>query len=128
MIRRIAFGLVGLALGALAVLSLREATLSTHQPVPPDSRTEVVVDVDTRHRERGQTPTELIEALLLSCRLEVSSDYVDGVEQIGESRYRAVLNPALDQTNRRQYRGCVEDWTLDQVQADVIRLEDLPLP
>jgi hypothetical protein len=40
------------------------------------------------------------------------------VEAVGEDRFRAVLSPALDETNRRQFRGCVEDWTVDQLQTD----------
>ncbi|HEY8058449.1 MAG TPA: hypothetical protein VID94_06845, partial [Acidimicrobiales bacterium] len=34
--------------------------------------------------------------------------------------YRAVLQPAMDQTNRRQFRGCLEDWTLDQLLVDEV--------
>jgi hypothetical protein len=34
-----------------------------------------------------------------------------------------VLVPALDQTNRRQFRGCVEDFVTDHLQIDVIELE-----
>ena len=32
-----ALGVVGLAAGGLGVIALREATMSTHSPVPPDS-------------------------------------------------------------------------------------------
>jgi hypothetical protein len=34
-----------------------------------------------------------------------------------------VLQPALDETNRKQLRGCLEDWTIDSVRADVVSLE-----
>jgi hypothetical protein len=29
----------------------------------------------------------------------------------------------MDDTNRRQFRGCVEDWIVDHVRLDVVRLE-----
>jgi hypothetical protein len=30
-----------------------------------------------------------------------------------------VLTPALDETNRRQFRGCMEDWVIDHVRINV---------
>ena len=122
---RIVLGLVGLAVGAFAVVALREATLSTHHPVDPDSRVEVVVSARSEGAERGQSLAELVEALVLTCRLEVTSDLEGPVEPLGEGRFRVVLVPTLDETNRRQFRGCVEDWTIDQVRADVVSLTEL---
>jgi hypothetical protein len=124
----LALGAVGLAVGVVAVLALREATLSTHEPVDPGSAAEVVFDAEVRHRERGQTLDEMAEALVITCRLEVSSDPVTEVERVPDpdgdhDRYRVVLEPALDETNERQFRGCMEDWTLDQLHADVLRIE-----
>jgi hypothetical protein len=78
----------------------------------------VLFEAASRHGERGQTLDEMVAALVLTCRLEVSSDLVGEVVAVGEDRFRAVLSPALDETNRRQFRGCVEDWTVDQLQTD----------
>ena len=121
-------GAVGLVVGIVGVLALREATLSTHQPIDPDSQVEVVFDAEARHREEGQTVDELAEALVVACRLEVSSDLVGEVEPYDDpdgdgDRYRAVLQPAFDDTNERQFRGCMEDFTLDQLRAHVLRIE-----
>lgn len=114
---RAALGGVGLAVGVTSVLALREATLSTHQPVPHDSTIEV-----TFHADRGgayrHTLQEMVEALVLSCRLEVVSDLVGEVEPLDHDRFRAVLTPSMDQTNRRQFRGCMEDWRADHLQVD----------
>ena len=120
---QIVIGAVGLAVGVLGVLALREATLSTHRAVDPDSRVELVLDASTRHREAGQTLPEMVEALVLTCRLEVSSDPIGAIRADGDGRFRAVLRPALDETNRKQLRGCLEDWTIDSLQADVVSLE-----
>jgi hypothetical protein len=122
---RVALGAVGLAVGMAGVLALREATLSTHQPVVPGSSTEVRFEAATRHGERGQSLAEMAHALVLTCRLEVSSDLVGEVEALGGDRFRAVLRPSLDETNRRQFRGCVEDWTVDQIQTDELSFTDL---
>jgi hypothetical protein len=116
----------GLAVGVIGVFALREATLSTHGAVDPDSRVEIVLDAHTRHRELRQTVPEMVEALLLTCRLEVSSDVVGPIRALGNGRFRAVLQPALDETNRKQLRGCLEDWTIDSVRADVVSLGRAP--
>jgi hypothetical protein len=118
---RLLLGAVGLALGIVGVLALREATLSTHQSVTARA-TELVVSADTKGGEQDQTLPEMVEAQLLTCRLEVTSDLAGPIESLGDGRFRAVLTPALDETNRRQFRGCVEDWVIDQVRINVIEL------
>jgi hypothetical protein len=118
---RIALGVVGLGIGIVAVLALREATLSTHEEV--DAReTDLLVSAKTKGGEPNQTLAEMVEAQLLNCRLEVESDLSGPIERVGDGRYRAVLVPALDESNRRQFRGCVEDWIIDHVQLDVLEL------
>jgi hypothetical protein len=113
------FGLVAVV---VAVALLRDATLSTHEPVDPDSRIELVLHVSTRGGEVGQTPAEMAEAQILTCRLEVSSDPVTPIENLGEGKFRVILAPSMDKTDQRQFRGCLEDWTIDHVQSDVERL------
>ena len=116
----VVFGGIGLLAGVAGVLALREATLSTHEPLEPGSTTEVRFDAATRSGERDQGLAEMVDALVLACRLEVSSDLVGDVEAVGPDRFRAVLTPALDDTNRRQFQGCLEDWTVDHLQTDEV--------
>lgn len=112
---------VGVAILAVGVVALRDATLSTHEAVAPDSRIELVFRIASNGGERGQTVDEVAEALVVTCRLEVSSD-PGPLEQLDGSRFRTILRPSMDVTDRRQFRGCIEDWTLDHVRADVERL------
>jgi hypothetical protein len=119
-------GAVGLAIGMLAVLSLREATLSTHQSVPLDSQTELIITASARGAETTQSLQEIVEAQVQACRLEVNSDVVGEVADQGDGHYRAILRPSMDETNRRQFRGCLEDWLIDHVRLDVVTLQDLP--
>jgi hypothetical protein len=121
---RIALGAVGLAIGVIGVLALREATLSTHEPVSA-RETRVVLSGKTKGGEENQTLSEMVQAQLLTCRLEVESDLSGPVERLGDGRFRAVLVPALDDSNRRQFRGCLEDWVIDHVQLDVLELEQI---
>jgi hypothetical protein len=68
----------------------------------------------------------MVEAQLVACRLVVSSNLVGGIEPVRHGRYfRAVLTPSMDETNRRQFRGCLEDWLIDDFQMDVIRLAEI---
>ena len=121
---RAALGLVGLAVGVGGVLALREATLSTHESVA-GREMELVVSARTRGGEQDQTLAEMVEAQLLTCRLEVTSDLAGPIESLGDGRFHVVLIPAMDQTNRRQFRGCVEDFVTDHVQIDVIEFNEV---
>ena len=118
-----ALGLVGLGIGVAGVLALREATLSTHEAVS-GREMELVVSAKTQGGEQDQTLAEMVEAQLLTCRLEVTSDLAGPIESLGDGRFRAVLVPAMDQTNRRQFRGCVEDFVTDHLQIDVVELDE----
>jgi hypothetical protein len=117
---QIVIGAAGIAIGVFGVLSLREATLSTHGGVDRDSRVELVLHAQTQRPEPRQTLPEMVEGLLLACRLEVSSDVVGPIVAEGDGRIRAVLQPELDETNRKQLTGCLEDWTIDSVRAEVV--------
>jgi hypothetical protein len=121
---KIALGVVGLGIGVVGVLALREATLSTHEAV--DAReTRLVLSGKTKGGEERQTLSEMVEAQVLACRLEVESDLARPIERLGDGRFRAILVPALDDSNKRQFRGCLEDWVIDHVQLDVKQLEQI---
>ena len=121
---RLALGAVGLIGGVLGVIAVRDATLSTHQPAVAGSEVEVVVSARSEGAEQGQSLSELVQALLLTCRLEVPADLTGPISDEGGGRYRVTLAPALDKTDRRQLRGCIEDWTIDQLMVDVVSFED----
>lgn len=121
---RLALGTVGLALGVLGTLALREATLSTHERDEPGSTVDLVVSARSEGAERGQSLPEMVHALLLTCRLEVTSDLAGPIHDDGDGRFRVTLAPALDETDRRQLKGCLEDWTIDQLLVDVVGFED----
>jgi len=122
---RLVLVVVGATIAVVAVIALRDATLSTHQRIDRDSRIELVVDGRSKGAEGGQTVAEMVQAQVLTCRLEVNSDLVGPIENEGNGRFRAVLTPSMDESNRRQFRGCLEDWVIDQFQIDVIRLEEV---
>lgn len=121
---KLLFGAIGLAIGIVGVMVLREATLSTHEEVGGNG-TELVLSARTKGGEGNQTLDEMVEAQLLTCRLEVTSDIDGSIESLGDGRFRAVLVPSLDETNKRQFRGCIEDWVIDHVWLDVLELNQV---
>jgi hypothetical protein len=121
---KIALGVVGLGVGVVAVLLLREATLSTHERIGA-RQTSLLLSAETKGGEEHQTLSEMVQAQVLTCRLEVESDVAGPIERLGNGRYRAVLEPALDDTNQRQFRGCLEDWVIDHVKIDVEQLTNI---
>jgi hypothetical protein len=106
------------------VLALREATLSTHDE-RISGRMELVMSASTKGGEATQTLDEMVQAQLLSCRLEVTSDLDGPLESLGDGRYRVILSPALDHTDRKQFKGCVEDWLIDHVRISVVELNQI---
>ena len=129
----VVLGGVGLMVGTGAVLAMREATLSTHQPVGRDSEVVIVLDATVNDPEGGRTVEDMVEALLLACRLEVDNSELvseDEEEPVlighdrgdGHTQFRAVFRPGLDQTNQRQLRGCLEDWSFDHLRVDVLSI------
>lgn len=120
---RIGSLLVALALVGGAVL-MRDRTLSRHDYVDPRTAVEVVVQVETRSGERSSTLEELTEALLLSCRLEVNTDPYGDLVRLDDHHYSMTFRPALDRTDRRQFKGCLQDWTLDHFLVTVEQMNE----
>jgi hypothetical protein len=61
--------------------------------------------------------------------MEVRASVVPGsFTDLGEGRYRFHLDPSLDDADRRQLRGCLEDARVDHFLAEVESLRDVPGP
>jgi hypothetical protein len=120
-------GLLVIALvGLTGVYFLREATESRHTRQDPDSRMEVVIEVASRDRPAAYSTADLGRSLVLACRVEVASHVVDErIDDLGGGRLRFVMQPSLDESDRRQLDGCLEDAEVDHVQADVVSMTPL---
>ena len=121
---------VAVIVGALAltgVWALREATESRHVVVAADSQLEVVVDAEARQANASQSLHELTAAQVLACRLEVNGDPVSDITPLAgdPTRFRFVVQPSLDRSDRRQFRGCLEDWRNDHLRVRVVEMRDL---
>ncbi len=109
------------------VYLLREATMSTHYDTSPESRLEVVVRASSNRAEPGVTLIQAAAAQIDSCALEVSARRLGDLRVVDADagRLAVTLQPALDSTDRKQYRGCLEDWSVDHLLVRVESMEDV---
>lgn len=128
LVLRVLVGFVALAVIGSSTSWLRGETMSTHRAVADDSRMRLVVDAAQHRAEPGHTLREMVAAKVAICRLEVRrADVVEGPveDEALPNRFGLVLQPALDDTDRTQFRGCLEDWNVDQLIVDVVTMTQL---
>jgi hypothetical protein len=121
--------LIVLALAALAVSVDVLADLTQDRPdrVVPGSRSEIVIDVQSR--DRGGSALLSAQGLWGACQGTVRHRLVEpGVVEVSEGRFRLLTQPALGEHSWRRLQGCLEDTTLDKVKARVVTKHDLPPP
>lgn len=113
-------GLVVLVL-AVGILMLRDATMSRETPV--DEQRDLAVQV--RAHVLDEPPgviTGMVRALVDVCRLEVYTKLV-AADRLDADEFRFVLSPTLNDSDRRQLHGCLEDARVQHLQLDVLRME-----
>jgi hypothetical protein len=119
MVRLIAWSVATVALVG-GVLVLRAVTMTRHDDPPPGSETVVEFEIAV---VGGAPPEEMASALLAACDTRVDADVVVGSWRVlDDDVFGARLSPALNQFARRELEGCLEDRTLDHVQAVVEEL------
>lgn len=120
-------GLVLLALALATIVSihvLRQATMSTHYSTAPDSRLVVVVDAARNRSEPGVELDDMVDAQADVCGLEVSRVPEMTPIEGTDDHFRLTLRPALDSTDRKQFRGCLEDWAVDHLRLEIRSMEE----
>lgn len=125
-LRRTVLPAVVALVATAAIVGLREATMSRHTPSPPDSRTDVVVRASTHKADSGASRTELTEAMIAVCRLQVHAEPVGIMHRVDDRVYAFSLRPALDDSDRRQLAGCLQDARVDHVLLNVLAMTNHP--
>ncbi len=117
--RSFAVAVAVVVLGLVALSTLADATLTTHVPTEPGSRTEIVVHATTV--EEGEFDlAHGVESLVRFCQLEVGRDIGPApLASLGGDRFGFAFHPALDDADQDQFRGCVGDIVIDHLQASV---------
>jgi hypothetical protein len=124
--RRLTWGLGGRLIAvlvlvlsvAVAVDRLADATQSRPSPRVPGSSTVVELRIDQRD---PRPAIEAAQALAVACHgsLRADSEFTNLVTLRGDN-VQLEVTPALSELQRRRLFGCLEDATLDRVQAHVV--------
>jgi hypothetical protein len=113
-------------LGALGARWAFEETLSRHSEMDPASWLGVTIQA-ARHDAAEHDEEELVEAMTTMCQLEVNGRVDDDtMEVLGEGRYSFEVHPSLDEADRQQFEGCIEDLRIDHFRAVVEDMEHHP--
>lgn len=108
---------------AVAYYGLAEATQTRNDHLTPGTRSEVVVEIETRaYRQDLATAAH---ALWGTCAATVGRDLVGEIEPLGDRRFRLVTSPALGRYGGERLVGCLNDLTIDRVRAEVVSSRDL---
>jgi hypothetical protein len=121
---KLVLGVAVLVLLGGGIYLLREATMSTHYETGADSRLVTVARAAVNRPEEGVTLEQMAHAHFDLCALEVAR--VAEVERIpGRSDgFVITVQPSLDSTDRKQFRGCLQDWNVDHLQVHVESMSD----
>jgi hypothetical protein len=120
---RIAAGAALVVAVLVGIVLLRQETMSVHQPAPPGSSTRVVVTGINNAPSRASVAART-RAQVALCRLEVHDETSEPVlRPLDEDTFEFGLRPALDESDRRQLHGCLEDALVDHLQLRVERME-----
>lgn len=119
--------LAALAVAAAGIVVLRDQTMSVPEQVVADSTAVVELSVE---RRRWGTPTEhLGAALWAECRLRLGDRFTLTEARVtGQDRMTWRITPAPPDGLRRRFVGCVQDASIDDVQAQVHRWDTVAAP
>jgi hypothetical protein len=122
--RRVAVvGVLGVLVAA-AVDVVGDATQSRPSARVADASTVIELAID----QRSPRPvTEAAEALAVACygTLHADREFTE-ITALGADRVRLTVTPALSELRRRRLFGCLQDATLDLVQAHVVHWTTTP--
>lgn len=118
---------VTLVLAVLLIQGLRELTQSRPDELTAPGTTALVVEIEQSRQIRA-LPV-VAEDLWSSCRsrLPAPIELVAIIPTLSHE-VQLHLDRALGRTGRARLTGCLEDYTLDLVKADVLRIETSPTP
>jgi hypothetical protein len=102
----------------VGILAMREALETRHETMPPGSH--LVVDASASVRGPREHAPSMARGLVAACIVEAATEsQVVRFTWQGHGRFRFVTRPALDEPDRRQLRGCLEDLRVPRLLVSV---------
>jgi hypothetical protein len=123
---RVAIVLFLLIVGAVSVEELGDLTQTRSDHVDPQSRSEIVLQVDTRdyHQSTDDAARNLWAACAGTTTRRLVAD--PGFVPVSDDAVRFSVAPGLGEHARRRLVGCLQDTTIDRIKGSVesVRLID----
>ena len=127
LIRRVATVAIGAVVTFVGVGALADATQTRPDPRRPNSRSEVIMEVRTR--DPRSSKKFAAEALWGACQSTARRTVIEpGMQETGPGTFRIVVQPALGRHARDRLTGCLQDLTIEEIQATVLDIREVPVP
>jgi hypothetical protein len=116
---RVALVLFLLVVGAVTVEELGDLTQTRSDPVDPQSRSEIVLEVHTRryHQPADDAARNLWAACSGTTTRRLVAD--PGFVPVGDDQVRFSVAPGLGEHAKRRLVGCLQDTTIDRIKGNV---------
>jgi len=126
--KRAALVVLAMASLTIGIDTLADLTQDRPDHVVPGSRSEIVLEVDSRDRTGSNGLSA--QGLWGACQGTVRQRLAEpGVVPLADGNFLLTTEPALGEHAWRRLQGCLEDATLDRVKARVLDKRDLaPAP
>lgn len=125
-IGRTALAVIALVVvGWLGIDALLDATES--RPEPLDRPASTAIELAIAQHEPAPSAAQAAEALWISCRSTLGAQQVaTHVVPLEGDRVRLVLEPGIGKLSTRRLTGCLADFQIDLVRADVVDVVTRP--
>ena len=122
--KRVLAWLAAALVAGTGILFLRAELMTVDIPQPEGSYTDVVLAVSIREDESVRD--EMARGLVSTCRLLVNADVVeDTFTEVDDGVFAFRVRPGLDEFDRRELKGCLQDTKVQHLLADVRTLETI---
>lgn len=110
----------------IAGLALLRANTMSRETVAPDLDASLVVEfsVDAKRLPAHELPV-VASAIFDACRLQAEAGVSQPLDQLSRNRFRAVLTPSPNATDRTQLAGCLSDLTFAHTYSGDVRMREV---
>lgn len=119
---RLALGAIGIITVAVGIFALRAETMSRETAqVRADVDLVVEFKVEAKLLHSYELPT-VASSIFNACRLQAEAGFEQPLRRVGDNRFRAVLSPAPNETDRKQLAGCLSDLMLAHTRSGDVQM------
>lgn len=119
---RVAIWIVVLAVASAGLFALREETMS-RETMDADRGALLIVEFEVKAKSLPNHELSAVASSLFNaCRLQAQAGLERPLTQVSADRFRAVLTPAPNETDRKQLGGCLSDLMLSHTRSGDVQM------